>query len=865
MSGSADASAAHVQRLEIPDFSLVVLIGATGSGKSTFAARHFKPTEVISSDHARGLVADDETDQSVTSDAFDLVRAIAEKRLKHRKLTVIDATNVRAADRKGWIELARRWHALPVAVILDPGIDACIERNRDRPERAFGPQVVIRMAGEIRRSQRGLQREGFRQVWKLSSETEIESAVVELNPLWTDRRADAGPFDIIGDIHGCADELQELLAKLGYEVTWSEDRGERRVSIAAPHGRKAVFVGDLVDRGPNSPDVLRIAMSMVAAGTALAVQGNHERKLGRWLEGRKVTIAHGLQQTIDQLGGVDRGLSEALPGFLDSLRSHYWLDGGELAVAHAGLKEEMVGRGSGAVREFALYGETTGEIDEFGLPVRADWAASYRGPTTIVYGHTPMPEAEWVNNTLCIDTGCVFGGKLTALRWPERTLVEVSARQVWCEPVRPLGGAGSTRGLQAQADDLLDMEDVSGRRWIETELRGRVVVAEENAAAALEVMSRFAIVPQWLAYLPPTMSPSETSDAEGWLERPEEAFAYFRAQGVAEVVCEEKHMGSRAVVALCRDADAASRRFDSRSEETGAVWTRTGRAFFNDALMGEALLARLRAAADAAGLWEELGTDWILLDAEIMPWSAKAGALIDAQYAPTAASARAGLAAANRALDRAAANGVAVGEIAKRFADRSERTELYARAWAPYVWPVAGVEDLKVAPFHVLASEGRVWFDQDHVWHMGWADRLATAGDGVVAATRWRRVDLADERACAEASAWWETLAAGGGEGMVVKPRDFVSRGPKGLIQPALKVRGREYLRIIYGPEYDAPEHLARLRDRGLNGKRNLALREFALGHEALRRFVAGEPLRRVHECVFGVLALESEPIDPRL
>lgn len=851
--------------LDIPDFSLIVLIGATGSGKSSFAAKHFKSTEVISSDHARGLVADDETDQSVSSDAFDLVRAIAEKRLKHRRLTVIDATNVRPADRKGWIELARRWHALPVAVIIDPGIKVCIERNRHRPDRAFGPQVVKRMADEIRRSQRRLQNEGFRQVWKLESEAEIEAATVKLNPLWTDRRADAGPFDIIGDIHGCADELQELLAKLGYEVTWSDDRGERAVAVAAPHGRKVVFVGDLVDRGPNAPDVLRIAMSMVAAGTAYAVQGNHERKLGRWLEGRKVTVAHGLQQTIEQLEGETRGLKEALPGFLYDLRSHYWLDGGRLAVAHAGLKEEMVGRGSGAVREFALYGETTGEIDEFGLPVRADWAASYRGPTTVVYGHTPVPEAEWVNNTLCVDTGCVFGGKLTALQWPERILVEVPSRQVWCEPARPLNATGPGRGLQAQADDLLDMEDVSGRRWIETELRGRVVVAEENAAAALEVMSRFALAPQWLAYLPPTMSPSETSAAEGWLERPEEAFAHFRERGVGDVVCEEKHMGSRAVIALCRNPDAAARRFDARAGESGAIWTRTGRAFFGEPEMSEALLARLRTAADAVGVWDELATDWLLLDCEIMPWSAKAGALIQAQYAPVAASARAGLAAANDALARAVASGVDVSGIAERFVGRGERADLYAKAWAPYVWPVSGVADLKVAPFHLLASEGRVWFDRDHLWHMGWTDRLAGAGDGVVVPTRWRSVDLADEAACADATLWWEMLTASGGEGMVIKPRDFVVRGPKGLIQPALKVRGREYLRIIYGPEYDAPEHLVRLRERGLNGKRNLALREFALGHEALKRFVAGEPLRRVHECVFGVLAMESEPIDPRL
>lgn len=850
--------------LTIPDFALVVLIGSTGSGKSTFAAKHFLPTEIISSDRCRGLITDNETDQDVSADAFELVREIAGKRLKHRKLAVIDATNVRAADRKAWVELARKWHALPVAVVIDPGVDVCVARNASRPDRPFGPGVAQRMTTEIRKGLGGLQREGFRQVWKLTSEASIDTAKVSRQPLWTDKRGDHGPFDIIGDVHGCADELQILLSRLGYRVAWSEDRDDRTVAVTPPDGRKIVFVGDLVDRGPNAPDVLRIAMSMVAAGTAYCVQGNHERKLSRWLEGRKVTVAHGLQQTIDQLDAQDRGLREALPAFLDGLRSHVWLDSGRLAVAHAGLREEMIGRGSGAVREFALYGETTGEIDQFGLPVRADWATAYRGKTAVIYGHTPVLSAEWVNNTLCIDTGCVFGGKLTALRWPERELVDVPAIQTWSEPMRPLGGSRPDKSAQADADGVLDYQDVSGRRWIETELRGRIVVAEENASAALEVMSRFALPPQWLIYLPPTMSPSETSSLGGWLERPEDALAYYRERDVAQVVCEEKHMGSRAVIALCRDAQTARNRFGTLGDETGAIWTRTGRSFFNDPAMTEGLLARLRAGVEAAELWEELNSDWLLLDTEIMPWSAKASSLIESQYAPVATSSAAGFQVSREALARAMARGVDATALNARLEDRASRAAKYAIAWAPYVWPVSDIDGLKVAPFHLLASEGRVWFDQDHVWHMTLADRLA-AGDGVVTRTRWRTVDLADASACAEAVAWWEALTGSGGEGMVVKPLDFISRSKKGLIQPALKVRGREYLRIIYGPEYDAPDNLVRLRERSLGGKRSSALREFALGHQALKRFVAKQPLRRIHECVFGVLALESEPIDPRL
>ena len=323
-------------------------------------------------------------------------------------------------------------------------------------------------------------------------------------------------------------------------------------------------------------------------------------------------------------------------------------------------------------------------------------------------------------------------------------------------------------------------------------------------------------------------------------------------------------MGSRAVIALCRTDSVARTRFGTSGNDTGAIWTRTGRAFLGDRVMTEGILARLRQAFDAAGLWDELETDWVLLDAEIMPWSAKAGALIDSQFAPVAASSRAGLDAALDAMAVPEQRGALDGSLRGRFEARRTSADAYARAWEPFVWPVTGVEDLRVAPFHLLASEAKVWFDRDHKFHMTVAGRLAAAGDAVTA-TRWRAVSLDDIEACEAAVRWWEEMTASGGEGMVVKPHQFVVRGPKGLVQPALKVRGREYLRIIYGPEYDLPEHIVRLRERGVGGKRNLALREFALGHEALKRFVAREPLRRVHECVFGVLALESEPIDSRL
>ncbi|HVG00173.1 MAG TPA: polynucleotide kinase-phosphatase, partial [Chloroflexia bacterium] len=625
----------------------------------------------------------------------------------------------------------------------------------------------------------------------------------------------------------------------------------------------------LVDRGPDTPGVLRLVLGMVEGGAALCVPGNHDVKLMRALRGKQVQVAHGLAQSLAQLAEEPEEFRQKVADFIDKLVGHYVLDDGRLVVAHAGLREEMQGRASGAVREFALYGETTGETDEFGLPVRYNWAAEYRGRAMVVYGHTPVPDPEWLNNTINIDTGCVMGGKLTALRYPERELVSVPARHTYYQSPRPfLAEEVQAPALtqQQQHDDVLDVSDVLGKRYLSSRLQQNVLIREENAIAALEVMSRFAVSPRWLIYLPPTMSPSDTSREPGLLEHPAEAFTYYRQEGVPRVVCEEKHMGSRAVVIVCRDAEAALRRFGVAGGNAGVVYTRTGRPFFTDPSLEGEFLSRVRKALDAAGIWEEFGTDWVCLDCELMPWSAKAQELLRGQYAAVGAASRAALAQATGVLSEAARHGLTdVTPLLDEYTARTEMAGKYVEAYRHYCWPVSSVGDLKLAPFHLLATQGRVYADKDHAWHMEALARICREDAGLLLATPYKVVDLTDEASQEEGIAWWEGLTSGGGEGMVVKPYGFIERGTRGLVQPAVKCRGREYLRIIYGPEYTAAGNLERLRSRGLAAKRGLALREFALGIEALERFVRGEPLRRVHECVFGVLALESEPVDPRL
>ncbi|MEV6331135.1 polynucleotide kinase-phosphatase [Streptomyces sp. NPDC051909] len=841
--------------LPVTDLSLVVLVGATGSGKSTFARRHFKPTEIVSSDFCRGLVADDENDQSASKDAFDVLHYIAGKRLAAGRLTVVDATNVQREARRQLVRLAREHDVLPIAIVLDLPENVCAARNAARPDRADMPgHVIQRHRRELRRSLKGLEREGFRKVHVLRSVAEVDTAEVVLEKRFNDLRHLTGPFDIIGDVHGCRSELETLLAKLGY------------VDGHHPEGRTAVFVGDLVDRGPDSPGVLRRVMGMVAAGDALCVPGNHENKLGRWLHGRTVQQTHGLAETIEQLEREPAEFKAEVAAFVDGLVSHYVLDGGRLVVCHAGLPEKYHGRTSGRVRSHALYGDTTGETDEFGLPVRYPWAEDYRGRATVVYGHTPVPNTSWINNTLCLDTGAVFGGKMTALRWPERELVDVPAERVWYEPAKPLAPE-APGGHQGRP---LDLADVHGRRIVETRLMGNVAVREENAAAALEVMSRFAVDPRLLTYLPPTMAPTATSKTEGYLEHPAEAFAQYAADGVGRVVCEEKHMGSRAVVLVCKDAAVATERFGVAAGDgvTGVVHTRTGRPFFDDRATTELVLARLRAAIGAAGLWEELDTDWLLLDGELMPWSLKSAGLLRSQYAAVGAASRAVFPGALGALEQAAARGVPgvdalLGRQRERAADAAAFTDAYRR----YCWPTEGLEGVRFAPFQVLAARGRSLAAVPHDGQLAWLDRLVEHDPtGLLQVTRRLVVDPADEASVRAGVDWWLELTAAGGEGMVVKPLAAVATGKDGRpVQPGVKVRGREYLRIIYGPEYTRPDNLERLRNRFLGHKRSLALREYALGLEALDRLAAGEPLWRVHEAVFAVLALESEPVDPRL
>lgn len=400
-----------IMLLQIPEFSLIILIGAVESGQSTFAQRHFQTNEILSLATYRALITDQpEEDPRVTHEAIKLIKLIAEKRLAAAQLTVIDAPLLTFQQRQPFVALARQYHTLPIAIVFEQHL-----------------------------SLSKLKSEGFKKIIFFNSPQDVESSVLEKIPLRNNLKHRSGPFDLIGDVHGCFDELVALLEKLDYQIeiisqkteSTPDDLSRSTYKITPPPGRRAIFLGDLVDRGPKTPQVLRLVIDMVATDTAYCVPGNHDIKLLHRLMGKNIKLTHGLAESIKQLATSSPQFHQQIINFIGHLTNHLCLDGGKLIVAHAGLKQAFQGRSSGKVRNFALYGETTGEIDEFGRPIRKNWAAHYQGTAMVVYGHTPVYQPQWVNNTLCIDTGCVFGGKLTALRYPELTLISVDAKQIY--------------------------------------------------------------------------------------------------------------------------------------------------------------------------------------------------------------------------------------------------------------------------------------------------------------------------------------------------------------------------------------------------------------------------------------------------
>jgi protein phosphatase len=799
--------------INLPEFSLVLLIGTSSAGKSTFARKHFLATQIVSSDYCRALVDDDENNQKASADAFELLHFLIEKRLKRKKLTVVDATNLQLHTRRMLLRLAKDYHCQTFAIVFDLPKHILLKRHHQRTDRHFEDVVIETHYQDLILTLPKLRKEHYREIITFNTEEAINKVVVNLEKLPNNKRNYTNPFDIIGDIHGCADELTDLLTDLGYQIE-KDDKYKYQFKITPPDDRMAFFVGDLTDRGPDSPRVLKMVMSMVKAGTAFCVSGNHDDKLARYLKENKVNTKHGLDTTIEQLDRETGDFKDEVLNFLTKLDSHYIADEGRLVVAHAGINEFLQGRESGAVRSFCLYGDTTGKKYPSGMPVRLNWADKYRGDALVVYGHVAVSKAEFVNNTIDIDTACVFGGQLTALRYPEGELVQIPARELYYKKRTPITRLYRNLSIQHIEGVEWKRSALITERKIPTHLRRNILVKTSQLTKAFDKINTSELSPNWLFYIPATTLRIPVTEVEnGFLEHPNSIFSFYKRKGIQRLVCQEKHSGTRALIIVCKNAAAAEERFKVEDGSNGVCYTRNGFPFFDDKNVEEGFITGLQKALTDANIWEELDTDWVLLEGQITP------DFIKPMFFKT--------------------------------------IEKYEENLANYFKNIQTTSDFQFAPFHFLASERQTHTNKTHEWHLKMLQKIIVQNPILLKNTDYKTVNLEDKTTCEAVVNWWLDMDSKGKEGIVIKPSQFISYNEGKLAIPTMNCFGREFLRLVYGADYTQPDRLKRLQSRSVVIK-NSPMQEFPLAMEALERFVGYAPMKEVQECVLGVLAFRE-------
>ncbi|MBD1371830.1 polynucleotide kinase-phosphatase [Hazenella sp. IB182357] len=865
------------KKIVLPAMGIVLLVGPSNSGKTTLLARlieegMIQTTEVVGSDQFRMLLSDqpymdwtgypkDQADvlyqeyQEVSEQAFEMMEKVVEKRCRLGKLTFVDATHLHPDDRAKYLQLGLKNHVPVVAVGLDVHEKALLYRDqkRDYPR---GKNRIKQQNYRFREVKRNIKKEGFHSVYMLQNEA-INTVRFERlpNPLWVDCGAGV---DFIGDIHGCYDELIQLLKQLGYRLN---DAG----LYIHPTGRKFVSLGDIMSRGPKSLETISFIYQHVKAGLAYMIDSNHGWKIARWLNGNQVKLAHGDERVAEEFNQFEQEYGpekterwkEEIKAFLIEAPAHlvFQQDGIKQVVAvHAGIRDRYIGKQSKRIADFCRYGDVSA-VDEHGKPTRDDWFVQHQSAELIVWGHDPQPYPMMVNRTINIDQGVVFGGALTAFRFPEKNFVSVKSMQPFTmEENNPLWKWKKKRFSPPNMQKLITGYGVQCEGYGEVKVRG------ESVKPAVDLFSHFTIPLEAIPYLPPTMSPPEVARLDGYLEHPAEAIAYYRKHGIMRMIAQKKHMGSRAVLLIFRDAQVAKDYIGYQTN--GVIYTRTGRSFFHKDDERQ-MISRLQRDFVVGGYFAQHQTDYVLIDAEIMPWNLKAKELIQAQYAHVGEAA---IQDRQHLLDRLKQIEHAPADMTPwldELAHKLHNAEQFQAVFEKYCWDTSDIEAIQIAPFHILAHSQKTFFQQSHEWHMEQARKLSQMSSLMIE-TAFRVIE--SEESASDVVKWWEKITEEGHEGIVIKPDRLIRYDGKGsMIQPALKVRGRKYLSIIYGMDYLEPENLARLKKRNPRKKQHRALKEFALGVESINRFVRQEPVERIHEAVLAVLALESDPIDPRL
>ncbi|WP_026908152.1 polynucleotide kinase-phosphatase [Paucisalibacillus globulus] len=862
--------------IRLPYSGIVLLVGPSNSGKSTFLknlinSKQILPSEVVSSDDFRVLVSDvefmdwkqkpkDEADsifdeyQSISKEAFSLMDSLIEKRCRLNKLSFVDATHLHSDDRKRYIELARKNHVPIMALVFD--IDQHILLARDEMRKnPRGNRRIKQQYQTFKREKRFIKKEGYFASYFISDMDDISLIRKSNNPVELEI---GNGIDIIGDIHGCYDEMIQLLEKLGYE---KNDEGY----YAHPDGRRFLSLGDIMSRGPNSLETIQFFLRHVNNGLAYMIDSNHGWKIARWLDGRNVTMNHGDERIEEEFEQFQENLGEAralelkqqTKHLLLKAPSHYVVTKNNVPTVvctHAGIKDEFIGKQSYDISDFCRYGDTDG-VNDFDKPIRKDWTIHHKISCLILWGHDPKPKPLIINNTINIDQGVVFGGELTAFRYPEKQFVSVKAKQDYSN-----GGNNPLIEWEKNRLNLPNIVKFMNGYSVLTDEIGEVHVAKKHVIPAMDRVSHFTIPIEELVYIPPTMSPTpKASNLKDYLEHPKEAIDYYRSVGMNRMVAEKKHMGSRGVLLIFKDKEAAIKYIGR--ETLGVIYTRTGKRFFQEETEKE-IMKQINEGMLSNDYFTTYDTDYVLLDAEIMPWNLKAKELISSQYAHVSENAILDRSYLVDKLKETVPTNQQLEGWLREYEEKLEHALVFKEVFQKYCWNVEGVKEIQIAPFHVLAHSNETFFDKPHTWHMEMNQEFAKLAD-IFVETEFMVID--SESSEAEVINWWETMTKDGHEGIVIKPETFISRYKGKLIQPAIKVRGRKYLHIIYGMDYLEPENLSRLKERNTSKKQKLALKEFALGMEGIKRFVDGDSLERVHECVLGVLAMETDPVDPRL
>ncbi|MGN7478564.1 AAA family ATPase [Solibacillus silvestris] len=858
-------------QFKLPNGAIVLLIGPSNSGKTTLLqslvdSGQLLESEIISSDYYRKLVADvdfidisaiskDDEDivyeeyQRITEQAFNALHTIVEARAKLNKVSIIDATNLRGFERAKYFEIAKRHHVPVLALILTTPKEQLLARDRLR-DHPRGNKRVLQQFNTLKYELKAIKKEPFAKVYKVDDE-EVE-IIRDSNEFYLETE---NGFDIIGDIHGCYDEMIVLLKELGYE-----QRGDVYVH---PAGRRLISVGDIMSRGPKSIETMKFWLNQIEAGLSYMTDSNHGWKIARWLEGKNVSLNHGdelVEQEFTEYAKVHgeetaKALKERFANMLLKAPSHYILTRNNITqavVTHAGIKDHYIGKESKRISDFCRYGDTQ-QTDSSSKTVRGDWFTQHKTSELIIWGHDVKILPFKANRTINIDQGAVFGGELTAFQYPEQTFKSVKAFANYAgtedNPILEAKNKRFSPPNVAQFIKGFAVHTTSG---------DQITIPKEKALAAMDTFSHHTLPLEQVIYIPPTMSPTpQTSALPDYLEHPAEAFHYYKKNGIQKMIAEKKHMGSRAVIFIAKNRAVAKEFINSDS--LGYITTRTGRAFFEHTQQ-EKMVEKIHAELAAKNYFEQFKTNFVLMDAEILPWNLKAHRLIDQQYETVAE---------NAIMDRykliekfKATEHVDVTSWLEEYTQKYKNAARFDAVFKNYCWPTNELSGIQIAPFHILAHSSSTNFHQPHSWHMQMNAHLAKDSELFIA-TEYRLIE--SEKDEQEVMNWWQDMTENGHEGIVIKPLDFLAYYKGKLLQPAIKVRGREYLRIIYGMDYTNEAFMKKLKQRNPSRKMKNALLEFKLGLEGISRFVSLESSTRVHECALATLALESDTIDPRL